>query len=409
MLNVCFYFQVHQPWRLRRYKALDIGERSDYFDEPANAGIMRKVAEKCYLPMNALLEELAHQHQGRFRFAFSISGTALDQFEAYAPDVLESYQRLVNTGCVELLAETHYHSLAFLFNRQEFAAQVAQHSRRIEALFGVTPRVFRNTELIYSDEVAATVAQLGYDGILTEGADRMLGWRSPNYVYNARSAPGFPVLLKNYRLSDDIAFRFGNQGWESYPLTADKFTDWANAIHGNGETLNLFMDYETFGEHQWASTGIFEFMRHLPGAILSRSDNAFATPSQVIQRCRPVGQVAAPDYVSWADEERDLSAWLGNPMQDAAADALYGLWPLVQQCDAQIQEDFKRLTTSDHVYYMCTKFFQDGDVHKYFSPYESPYEGYMAFMNVLNDLAQRVGFQHEAQRIPSERPGIRVA
>ncbi len=409
MLNLCFYFQVHQPFRLRHYKVLEIGHNHDYFDHEANATIMRKVAEKCYLPMNRLLTDLCREHGGAFKCAFSISGVALDQFEAYAPDVLDSFKELVGTGCVELLAETHYHSLSFLFDREEFTAQVEKHRATIQRHFGVTPRVFRNTELTFNNQLPPVLAEMGYAGAITEGVDRILDWRSPNFLYSTPLAPDFPVLLKNYKLSDDIAFRFGNRGWEAYPLTTEKFAGWFNKAHGNGETINLFMDYETFGEHQWADTGIFEFMRHLPRAILAHGDNGFATPSEVLARCKPVGLIDVHDTISWADAERDLSAWLGNPMQDAACEALYGLRASVYStADANLIEDFRKLTTSDHVYYMCTKYFQDGDVHKYFSPYESPYEGYIAFINAINDLAQRCRFRHDLTVEARERPHLQI-
>ena len=392
MPNVCFYFQVHQPYRLRDYGVFDVGRRHDYFDEKLDEAVLRKVAAKCYGPMNALVEELIARTHGRFRVAYSITGTALEQMERWAPDVIESFRRLARTGAVEFLAETYYHSLAFLGSRDEFDEQVELHGAKLEALLGVRPRVFRNTELIFSNALARRAHDLGFAGVLAEGADRVLGWRSPHFVYSAKGAPDLPVLLKSYRLSDDIAFRFGNRGWEGWPLTADKFASWLQRVNGCGEAINLFMDYETFGEHQWAETGIFEFMRALPDAVLAQRDMRFATPSEVIASCEPRGELDVPDFVSWADSERDLSAWLGNAMQNAALRALYALrGDVLASGDASALEDFRRLTTSDHFYYMCTKFFADGDVHKYFSPYESPYEAHIAFMNALSDLSQRVG------------------
>jgi alpha-amylase len=342
--------------------------------------------------MNALLERLIAEHDGRFKVAFSITGTALDQMERFAPDLIESFQRLAATGCVEFLGETYHHSLAGVAHPQEFAAQVALHTARTEALFGRRPAVFRNTELMFHDSLAELVAGLGFRAVLAEGAERVLGWRSPNFVYASQPVPALRVLLKNYRLSDDIAFRFGNRGWSEHPLSVEKFAGWVHAVNGCSTGVNLFMDYETFGEHQWAETGIFEFMRRLPGAILAHADGGFATPSEAIARHDAAGTVEFRDWVSWADSERDLSAWLGNAMQRAALDRLFALRePVLASGDPSRLETWRRLSTSDHLYYMCTKYFADGDVHKYFSPWESPYEAHIAFMNVLADLAQRVG------------------
>jgi alpha-amylase len=391
MPDVCFYFQIHQPWRLRPYGVFDIGRSCDYFDDAANQAIFEKVARKCYRPMHALLEALVAEHEGRFKFAFSITGTALDQTERWAPDLIESTQRLAATGCVEILGETYHHSLAGVAHPREFSEQVALHSERVARLLGVRPRVFRNTELTFHDELAPRIAALGFRGALAEGAERVLGWRSPNFVYAARTAPELRLLLKNYRLSDDIAFRFGDRGWGEHPLSAEKFAGWVHAVNGCGTSVNLFMDYETFGEHQWEATGIFEFMRRLPAAILDHPDGAFVTPSEAVRKHAAAGTVEFRDWVSWADTERDLTAWLGNRMQRAALDALLALRePVVASGDPDLLETWRRLSTSDHLYYMCTKYFADGDVHKYFSPWESPYEAHIAFMNVLADLAQRV-------------------
>ena len=392
MPSVCFYFQVHQPHRLRRYGLFDIGHRSDYFDEPKNREIALKVAHKCYLPMNRLLHELIERHDGGFKVSYSITGTALEQFERWCPEVLESFQKLVATGCVELLAETYHHSLSFLADRREFDLQVDAHRARIEALFGVRPQVFRNTELIFSNEVAHHVAQHGFQGVLAEGAERVLGWRSPHFVYAPAGCPDLKLLLKSYRLSDDIAFRFGDRRWPDHPLSAEKFAGWIHAVNGLGHVVNLFMDYETFGEHQWAETGIFEFMRRLPAAILDHADGGFVTPNQAIAREPEASDVHFRDWVSWADTERDLTAWLGNRMQRTALDQLIALRePVLATGDPGLLESWRKLSTSDHLYYMCTKYFADGDVHEYFSPFESPYEAHIAFMNVLADLGQRVG------------------
>jgi alpha-amylase len=391
MPDVCFYFQVHQPWRLERYGVFDIGKSHDYFDDRANEAILRKVADKCYRPMNALLRELVERHDGRFKFSFSVTGTALEQMERWTPDVVESFQALAKTGCVEFLGETFHHSLAGVASPHEFGQQVALHTKKIESLFGQTPRVFRNTELMFQDELALRLAAMGFRGVLAEGAERVLGWRSPNFVYASDVAPELRLLLKNYQLSDDIAFRFGNRGWSEHPLSVEKFAGWVHAVNGCGSVVNLFMDYETFGEHQWAETGIFEFMRRLPAAILDHADGGFVTPSEALDRHAPAGAVNFHDWVSWADTERDLTAWLGNRMQRTALDQLLALRaPVLAGGDAALIETWRKLSTSDHLYYMCTKYFADGDVHKYFSPYESPYEAHIAFMNVLADLAERV-------------------
>jgi len=353
---------------------------------------MRKVAEKCYLPMNALLLELIEKYQGKFKVSFSISGTALDQFEAYAPDVLESFQKLVRTGHVELMNETYTHSLSALKSKKEFHSMVKKHQERIKELFdGYTPKVFRNTELIYSDKIGEMVAELGYKAILTEGAKHVLGWKSPNFVYVNAIEPKLKVLLKNFRLSDDIAFRFSNRQWADWPMTTEKFVKWINHIPQDEETVNLFMDYETFGEHQWADSGIFEFMRHLPEDVMKGSNFTFSTPSEVAENIAPVGKIHVPIPISWADEERDLTAWLGNDLQDEAFDKLYELEEQVNASnDPDIHRDWKYLQTSDHFYYMCTKFFADGDIHTYFSPYESPYDAFINYMNVLSDFILRL-------------------
>ena len=389
MPSVCFYFQIHQPFRLRRYSVFDTDRH--YFDDHKNGEIIRKVAQKCYLPANQMMLDLIRQHDGRFRISYSISGAALEQIQQYAPEVLDSFHQLNQTGCVEFLAETYYHSLAFLYTREEFRTQVEMHRALIRKLFGQEPRVFRNTELIYNNDLAHFVSHMGYDGIVTEGADHILGHRSPNFVYRPPHAPKLKLLLRNYRLSDDITFRFSNKSWEQWPLTADKFARWVNQINGNGQLCNLFMDYETFGEHQWAETGIFDFMRQVPGEILKTRENDFLTPGQIIDRDDSVGEIDVPHMISWADTERDLSAWLGNAMQSNALHALYNLeGPLKEKGDEQLLTDWRKITTSDHFYYMCTKHWADGDVHKYFSPYESPYDSYINFMNVLDNVRTRL-------------------
>jgi alpha-amylase len=386
MPSVCCYFQVHQPYRLKVYRAQQIGRDHDYFDEAQNAAILRKVAEKCYLPANRKMLELIQRFPGQFKISYALSGTVIEQLAAYAPEALASFQELFATGAVEALGETSHHSLAALYDPDEFAEQVRSHSALIERTFGVRPQVFRNTELIYDDRVAGLVRQLGFKAILAEGADDVLGWRSPNFVYDS-VAPGLKLLLKNYRLSDDIAFRFSNRSWHEYPLTADKFIDWLSRIDGSGDVVGLFMDYETFGEHQWADTGIFDFLDHFPGKLLARPQWSFVTPSEAIARYPAISELSFPRTVSWADMERDLSAWLGNSMQERALRRVYQLAQAVRRCDdPQVSQMWRRLQTSDHFYYMCTKWFSDGDVHAYFSPYESPYEAFINAMNVLDDF-----------------------
>jgi alpha-amylase len=405
MPSVCFYFQVHQPMRLRHYTVFDEDER--YFDESKNAAICKKVANKCYLPANRMLLKLIHKHKGRFRIAYSVTGILLEQLEMYAPEVLSTFHALAETGCVEFLAETYYHSLSFLYSRQEFVEQVKKHIGAMESLFGQTPTVFRNTELIYNNELGLLVEAMGcFDGLITEGADHVLGLRSPNFVYRPKNCRHLKVLLKNYSLSDDIAFRFSNRQWAQWPLTADKFARWVSAANGNGNTVNLFMDYETFGEHQWEDTGIFNFMYHLPDEILKHPDNNFKTPTEVIASYDVMGTIDVPHVISWADTERDLSAWLGNPMQSNAIHELYRLERRIKRTgDPQILSDWRRLQTSDHFYYMCTKFFADGDVHKYFNPYDSPYDSYINFMNVLDQLDKRCAQREGRKEIAAVPPG----
>jgi len=414
---VCFYFQVHQPYRLKDLRITDIGQMKpgEYFDQEKNRAIFRKVAEKCYFPTNKLLLELIEQYPD-FRVAFSLSGVFIDQCRDFGPDVLESFKALAATGKVEFLAETYYHSLSALFSREEFCQQVERHVDMIEELFGVRPRIFRNTELVYSNEIAEVARLLGFRGILAEGADHLLSGRSPNVLYRP---PAFQLprewqrtiarhrihpsttrtirtLLKNYRLSDDIAFRFSNKTWSGYPLTADTFAEWVRSSGGQRhgkrdrqcQSVNLFMDYETFGEHQWADTGIFEFLRALPAEFLKRGI-ALLTPSQVITRSgrKPCDVFDAHAIVSWADIERDLSAWRSNHLQEAALTGLYALEHAVRESeDPVILDTWRKLQTSDHFYYLSTKYWSDGDVHKYFSPYDSPYEAYRRFSHALEDL-----------------------
>lgn len=389
--SICLYFQVHQPDRLRLYRFFDIGREEYYYDDFANKTILRRVADRCYLPANKLMLELIKKYNGSFKITYSISGTAIEQFQKYTPEVIESFKELAATGCVEFLAETYSHSLASLISEGEFKKQVELHSKTIEALFGVKPKVFRNTELIYSDTIGEAVSNMGYSAMLTEGAKHILGWKSPNYIYTNAINPRLKLLLKNFVLSDHIAFRFSNRSWEHWPLTSDKFATWISEALSNDEVVNLFMDYETFGEHQDASTGIFEFLRHLPENILSSTNFVFDTPSGICKRHQPVAPLHVPFPISWADEERDTSAWLGNELQNEAFSKLYSIEEAVKKCDnKEITNNFRKLQQSDHFYYMCTKFFSDGAVHKYFNPYDTPYEAFINYMNVLSDFMLRV-------------------
>ncbi|MBF0359612.1 MAG: polysaccharide deacetylase family protein [Oligoflexia bacterium] len=387
-VSVCFYFQVHQPFRLRKnYNFFSIGPDHYYEDDKINREILYKIIEKSYIPTNNLMLKLIKKYNGQFKIAFSISGIIIEQLEKYAPYVLDSFRRLVDTGCVEIINETYYHSLCFLKSKEEFKEQVTFHKEKMKSLFGVTPTTFRNTELIYNNELAVEIEKMGYKTILAEGVERVLGWRSPNFVYYPSVAPKLKLLLKNYRLSDDVAFRFSNGGWPEYPLTADKYANWLHAVAGNGEVIGLFMDYETFGEHQWADTGIFKFLEVLPEKILAHPDYCFQTPAEAAATYPPVGPFDSREYISWADIDRDLSAWLGNPLQDSALDFAYSLEkPVKESRDPNLIHTWRKLLTSDHYYYACTKWFNDGDVHKYFNPYDTPYEAYMIYINVLNDL-----------------------
>lgn len=387
--SICLYFQVHQPTRLRLYRFFDIGKDSHYYDDFANRTILKRIAQKCYLPMNAQLLETIKASKGKFRIAFSISGSALEQFDRYAPEVIDSFRELAATGCVEFLCETYYHSLAGLSSPAEFAHQVQKHKTAIEQYFGLTPVTFRNTELIYSDGIGRQAFELGFKTVLTEGARHIMGWKSPNFVYNNDFEPDQKLLLRNYGLSDDIAFRFSDRAWKEWPLTAGKYKKWLD--ESEGEIINLFMDYETFGEHQKAESGIFEFMKALPQEVLADGNYIFQTPSEVAQSHNSVGDLSVPNAISWADEERDITAWLGNELQQDAYNKLYGLQEKLSILnDPILWGDYGHLQESDHLYYMCTKFFSDADVHKYFNPYDTPYEAFINYMNVLSDFIIRV-------------------
>jgi alpha-amylase len=399
MIPICLYFQVHQPYRLRRYNYFDVGREHRYFDDDGNREILERVADRCYRPATALLEHALARHE-RLRVAFSVSGTALEQLEAWAPDVLAAFARLAETGQVEFLGETSHHSLAWLASKEEFAHQVARHRAQLRKTLGVAPAVFRNTELIYADALARAVEELGFRGVLADGVEALLGSRSPAHVYRAATPQGLPLLLRHYRLSDDIAFRFSERSWPDWPLTPAKFDRWVSGV--SGEVVSLFMDFETFGEHQRAETGIFAFLEGWIDYRLRRPGASYLTPSEAIERIRPRDVLSSPRLLSWADETRDVSAWQGNDLQRDALGKLFALERRVRAAGSEeLSEDFRRLSTSDHFYYMATPASGDGRVHAYFSPFESPYDAYISYMHVVSDLERRLP---RPRRAPGPRP-----
>ena len=395
MRAICLYLHIHQPIRYREYSIFDVSNNSNYFDcdyeaSQNNQRIFDKVTKKSYRPMLKLLEKKMHEHQD-FKVSFSITGTWLIQAEKWAPDLIETIKRMVNRGQAEIIDETFYHSLAFFFNREEFEEQVKLHTEIIRKIFNTEPKVFRNTELSYNDELAKWAEEKGYKGILAEGWDAILGWRSPNFVYRPSGCENIKLLLKNYRLSDDIAFRFSNRSWSEWPLTVKKYQKWIDDDCLRGNLINLFMDFETFGEHQWADTGIFNFMDNFISSWLSEYDNKFVTASEACDLMEPADEISMPNTITWADTERDLSAWLSNSLQNSASEAIYELREKVLSSQNEsLISDWRNLTTSDHPYSMCTKYWNDGDVHAYFSAYASPYESFMYFMNIIHDLEYRL-------------------
>lgn len=390
MTSLCMYFQVHQPFRLRGFWPDDRTGFFRYFDEGGNREIFKKVVGKCYNPANRTLLEALDEHGGEFKFAFSITGTLLEQCELWDRDVLEDFRQMAETGLVEFLDETCYHSLSSLFeDKTELIEEIKEHSQLMSDLLGVKPRIFRNTELLYNNSIGEIAAELGYKAVLTEGTEHMLGWRSPNYLYRAKGS-GLPILLRNYKLSDDIGYRFSAQWWNQYPLTADKWAHWLSWI--KDDTVNIFMDYETFGEHQWKETGIFKFLKTLPEEIL-KTHLSFDTPSEIVEKYEPVAELDIGDFstISWADMERDTSAWLGNDMQRRCFEEMKLLEPYVKRAgDTELLRIWKHLLTSDHYYYMCTKWLGDGDVHSYFSVHPSPFDAAVNFMAVLMDFKAKV-------------------
>ena len=405
MTSVCFYFQVHQPLRLNKFTVF--GENIPYFDEEKNRQILQRVATKCYLPANRILSDLIDDLGKEFRIAFSLTGIFIEQCRKYSPEVLESFERLADTGNVEFLGETYYHSLAALFSMEEFEEQVQLHRSLMKDLIGQTPSVFRNTETMYSNGIARSIQDLGYRGIVAEGHEKILAWRSPNYLYKPEGCKEIVVLLRNYRLSDDIGFRFSERRWSGYPLTASKYAEWLSACEG--DCVNIFIDYETFGEHQWEDTGIFDFLRALPHEILKCENLNFKTPSETVSSYEPVGVIDAPDIVSWADIQRDASAWLGNDMQKYAFRRMAQLQESAKN-NPDLLNVWRLLQTSDHFYYICTKWFADGDVHKYFNPYDSPYDAFINYMNVLEDLQGRLErAKEEGSAKPLQKESVLVA
>ena len=392
MPSVCFYFEVHQPMRLNRFSVFNIGSTSspyDYFNSTLNHKIINKITKKCYLPTNNLLLDLIDQYDGKFKVSFSLTGTFVEYCQKYMPEVIDSFQHLIDTGSVSFIEETYFHSLASLYDDlDEFKEQVMMHNNLMKDLFNYSPSVFRNTEAIYDNRIAKAVADMGYKGIITEGAKKILDWRSSNYVYKAVNAD-LNVLLRHYSLSDDIGFRFSAQGWPGFPLTAEKYANWI--AQDQGDIINLFMDYETFGEHQWVETGIFNFLRHLPEKILSYDHLDFVTVNQAVERYQPVDTIDVPWAISWADEDRDVSTWLGNEMQHACFQELQDLGKtLKKKKDPDLIDAWRKLQTSDHLYYISTKGFEDGNVHQYFSHYDNPYDGFINYMNILQDFKQSV-------------------
>lgn len=390
--SICIYFQIHHPERLRKYQFFDIGKKHNYFDNYANRSELEDLAENCYLPANALLLDLIKKYEGKFKVAFSISGSAIDQLEMHTPEVIRSFQELAQTGQVEFLAETYSHSLASLSeDTDEFELQVKRHSAAIKELFGKKPVTFRNTSLIYSDKIGKRVADLGFKTMLTDGAKHVLGWKSPNFVYKNALDENLNLLLKNSKLSDDIAIRFSDKNWSEYPLTSEKYVDWVSHSLQDTEVLNLFMNYEVIGHYNRAESGIFDFLRYFIQQIAENPNYQFLLPKEVTKKHTAKDILPVPYPISWTDEERDITSWLGNELQKEAFTELFKIQPLVKKKkNAELNEDYSRLQASEHFYFMRTKLFSGADYHKYILPYESPYEAFINYMNVLSDFIDRV-------------------
>ena len=390
MSAICLYFQIHQPFRLKRYRFFDIGNDHYYYDDFSNDEIITRIAQRSYLPANDLLLEMINNSNKRFKVAFSISGTAIEQFQQYVPEFIDSLKKLADTGCVEFVSETYNHSLASLINQEEFRRQVEQHSKLIYELFGQKPTVFKNTELVYNDEIASYISDMGYKAVLTEGAKHILGWKSPNYLYTSAGAPKMKLLFRNSKLSDDIAMRFSDSSWHEYPLTADKYMNWIAQSPKEEQLINIALNYETLGENHPRETGIFDFLRALP-RFAEEKGIEFWTPSEAIAKLKPVDVISVTYPISGADEARDVSAWLGNDLQNEAYNKLYSVAERVHLCsDKRLLQDWSYLQSSDHFFYMSTKHFSDGVAHALFSPYESPYMAFTNYMNALSDFIVRV-------------------
>ncbi len=407
MKHISLYFQVHQPYRLKHYRFFDIGQDDQYFDHFTNKRIIERISENAYLPTNQILKELIEKHGDKFKVNFSLSGTVLQQFKDYKPEVIESFQELAKTGNVEFLAETYSHSLVSLKNKEIFIKQVKAHSALIQELFNQKPKIFRNTELIYDNQIGADIAQMGFKAMLTEGAKHILGWKSPNKLYYNVINPEMKLILRNYKLSDDIAFRFSDQNWDKYPLDTETYTQWLKTICEKEQFVNIFMDYETFGEHQKAETGIFEFLKKLPETVFKNTDLQFAKLSEIASNYQAVAPMSVIHPISWADQERDITAWQGNEMQEEALDKLYCLSKKMQRIkDPKLQSDWRNLQASDHFYYMSTKINSDGLIHDYFNPYETPFNAFINYMNVISDFTLRVNKHFEAI-VPNDKQVIK--
>lgn len=397
MPALCLCYEVHEPYQLRHYTVFDMGQNSIYEDDDRNIDVMLHTARVCYLPMNDLLLKMIRRYGKDFRLTFCISGTALDQFEQYAPEVLESFQALAATGNVEFAAETMPHSFAFLYSRDEFIRQVEEHAKRIKRLFGKKPTTYRNAELVYNNDLANCLAELGFKTVLAEGAEHVLGWRSSNFVYAPLNQPEMRLLMRNVSLSTDIGRRFNDHSWNEWPLTAEKFAGWIHALP-EAQVINLFNDYHVFGLRMPASSGIFNFFEKLPEAVLSNPAYSFATCSEIAKKCKPAAEIDVPEFMSWDDSGRDLTAWLGNDMQKDAIHTLYAMTERIRALgNPDLLRDFERLQTTDHFHNMSTKWFT---LYMPDRPntYPSPYDAYIVYMNVVSDLEMRLKAAEEEQR-----------
>jgi alpha-amylase len=415
LTDIVLVFEVHQPHRLRKdffwenkqFKRTKKKELFDYyFDRAANEEIFTRACNKCYFPSNQILLDLIDKYKGEKRqvkVSFSISGIFLEQCEMFSQDLLESFKQLSRTGCVEFLGQTYYHSLASLFPvREEFIEQAKMHQQTMQDLLGSTSKVFENTELLYNNAIAKTVENLGYTGTFTEGVERILHGKSPNYLYRAKGCEKIKILLRNYKLTDDIGFRFSARWWSEWPLTADKYASWLAGTPGH--CINIFPDYETFGEHHWPETGIHDFLRHLPGEILKWWHLHMATPSEVVEKYGTGEEIDVPELggtVSWADLERDASCWLGNTMQWAYYTNVRKLEPLVKETnDKELLEMWRYFQTSDHLYYMFTAGGGPGEVHSYFSPFNTPADAFVTSQAAILDFENRVRLATAAANEP---------